>query len=272
MPLTLALLTCFTSATYKRELLERHDGSDALALMHQMKRVIDLIKRHGVSDHLVNIDFPLHAPVDDLGDVRSTSCTTERGTAPGPPRHQLEGACGNFLSCTGHTNNAALPPSLVTALKSLAHDIHVTNALKTVINTTTGHLNQVVDDVLHLARINKIRHTELPRELRLGRIQIDTNDTRCTHHASALNDVETNATEAEYSNCRARFDFHCERHGTNTSRYTTADVTNLVKGGILSDFGHRDFGQHGEVGKRRASHVIENRLAIQSEPTRMIRH
>ena len=106
-----------------------------------MERIIDLIKRHGVGDHLVDIDFPLHVPVDDLRDVCSTSCTTECGTAPRPPGHQLERSRGNFLACAGHTNDAALPPTLVTALKRLAHNIHVADALKTVINTATGHLN-----------------------------------------------------------------------------------------------------------------------------------
>ena len=80
----MTLLARLTYWPYQRELLERHDRSDALALMHQMERVIDLIKRHGVSDHLVDIDFPLHVPVDNLGDVCSTSCTTECGTAPRP--------------------------------------------------------------------------------------------------------------------------------------------------------------------------------------------
>ena len=50
--------------------------------MHQVERVINLIERHGVGDHIVDIDFPLHVPVDDLGDVCSTSCATERSAAP----------------------------------------------------------------------------------------------------------------------------------------------------------------------------------------------
>ena len=154
-----------------------------------------------MGDHLVDIDFSLHVPVDNLRDVRSASCTAERGTSPRPSGHQLERSRRNFLPCAGHPNDAALTPSLMTALESLAHDIHVADALKTVINTATSHLNQVIDHVLYFARINEIRHTELPRKLRLGRIQIDTNDTSCTHHASALYYVETDATEAEYSDC-----------------------------------------------------------------------
>jgi hypothetical protein len=72
-----------------------------------MKRVINLRERHSVGDHLIDINYPLHVPVDNLGDVRSASRTTERGAAPRPSGHELEGTRGNFLPRAGHTNDAS---------------------------------------------------------------------------------------------------------------------------------------------------------------------
>src|ERR1044072_3201686 len=40
---------------------------DALALMHQVETFVDVLKRHRVRDHRIDLDLAVHVPVDDLG-------------------------------------------------------------------------------------------------------------------------------------------------------------------------------------------------------------
>lgn len=47
----------FTQKIYKD--LENHYRANALAGVHQLKSIIDLLQRHGVGDHLVDFDFTL---------------------------------------------------------------------------------------------------------------------------------------------------------------------------------------------------------------------
>src|SRR6185312_13675054 len=47
-----------------------HDyGSDGLAFVHQVEGLVDAVERQGVGDHRVDLDLPVHVPVDDLGGV-----------------------------------------------------------------------------------------------------------------------------------------------------------------------------------------------------------
>src|SRR6188474_1313559 len=48
-----------------------------------------------------------------------------------------------------------------------------------------------------------------------------------------------------------------------TRRHPAADIAALVERRVLADLRHRDFRQHGEVRKRRAAHVVEDRLALE---------
>ena len=61
---------------------ERHHGSDALALVHKIEGIVDLIKRHGMSNHLIDIDLAFHVPINNFGYVRAATRTTERRPAP----------------------------------------------------------------------------------------------------------------------------------------------------------------------------------------------
>ena len=68
--------------TAARAPLERHYRADTFALVHQVKSIVNLTQWHGVGNHLVDIDFTFHVPVDNLGDIRSPPRTAKRRAAP----------------------------------------------------------------------------------------------------------------------------------------------------------------------------------------------
>ena len=154
----------------------------------------------------------------------------------------------------------------------MAHHIDVTNTLKAVVDTAAGHLDQVINDVIDLTRIYKVRHAELGRQLDFVRVEINTNNAARAHQFGALNDVQANAAQSEHRNGGTGLDFHRKRNGANPGGHTAADVTNLVEGRVFSHFCHGDFGQHGEVREGRTAHVMKNRFAIDGKAAGAIGH
>ncbi len=53
-----------------------------LPLMHQVERIIDAFERHLVGNQVVDIDPPVHVPVDDLRHVAAALRAAERGAFP----------------------------------------------------------------------------------------------------------------------------------------------------------------------------------------------
>ena len=96
-----------------------------------------------------------------------------------------------------HPNDAALSPALVAALECLPHHIDVTNALEAVVDTATRHLDQVINDVVDLAGVHKVRHAKLGRQFFFVGIEVDANNAAGSDQLGALNHVEANATQTE---------------------------------------------------------------------------
>ena len=60
--------------------------------MHKIERLIDIFKRHRMRNQIIDIQFAIHVPVDDLRHVRPSASPTESRTAPYSPRYELERA------------------------------------------------------------------------------------------------------------------------------------------------------------------------------------
>src|SRR5262249_36125966 len=61
-------------------------------------------------------------------------------------------------------------------------------------------------------------------------------------------------------------------HRADAGCHAAADVAALVEGSVLADLGNCDLGQHGEIRKSRASHVVIDRLAPVAEAGRTVGH
>ena len=94
-------------------------------LTHHSKAIVDLLKRHGVGDQRVDLDFVIHVPIDYLGDVGAATRATERGTAPRAPSDQLEGTRRDLLTTTGNADDDRFTPAFVASIPKLrASDGH----------------------------------------------------------------------------------------------------------------------------------------------------
>jgi len=58
--------------------------------MHQVEGVIDLVERHHMGDHRIDLDLALHVPVDDFGNIGAAARAAERRAFPNPSRYELE--------------------------------------------------------------------------------------------------------------------------------------------------------------------------------------
>src|SRR5205085_2244104 len=95
---------------------------------------------------------------------------------------------------------------------------------------------------------------------------------RGADHARALNHVQTDASQTEHHHTRARLRFSRVDDRTYSRRDTAADVADLVERRVGADFRQCNFRQHGEIGKRRTSHVVQDRLALDGETAGAVGH
>ena len=56
-------------STFPDHALVDDDAADALAVVHQIEGLVDVGKRHRVSDHRIDLDFSVHVPVHDSGHI-----------------------------------------------------------------------------------------------------------------------------------------------------------------------------------------------------------
>jgi hypothetical protein len=89
--------------------------------MHQVEALVDVVERHGVGDHRVDLDLAVHVPVDDLRHVGAAARAAEGGAAPGPAGDQLERPGGDFLRRPGNADDDRFAPALVRAFQRRAH-------------------------------------------------------------------------------------------------------------------------------------------------------
>src|SRR5690606_31319847 len=107
-----------------------NDGANALALVHQVERLVDVLEAHGVRDEGVQRNLAALRLLHVARQLAAAAHAAERRTAPDAARDQLERTRGNLLARAGHADDDRLAPALVTALERSAHHLHVADALE----------------------------------------------------------------------------------------------------------------------------------------------
>ena len=158
-------------------------------------------------DEWINADFSIHIPVNNAGDICAATCAAKSGTFPFSAGYQLKRACADFGTGFCHANNNAASPALVCAFQRLAHDRGLADALKAVIRASISQLYDCIYHIFHFIRVDEIGHAKLSRQRFPFRIDVNANNPAGTDHARALNYVQANSSQAEYSNICAGFHF-----------------------------------------------------------------
>src|SRR4030081_3283361 len=96
-------------------------GSNYLARMHQLERIVDLVQRQHFGDHFVDLDFAVEVPIDIAWKLRTAFDAAERGAAPDATGDQLERAGRDFLTRARDTDDNRFTPAFVTTLQGRAH-------------------------------------------------------------------------------------------------------------------------------------------------------
>src|SRR4029077_19831955 len=160
---------------------------------------VDVVELQGVGDQVVDVDLPLHVPVDDPRHVGAAPGAAEGGALPHPPGHQLKRPGADLLPRGGDADDDADPPAAVTAFQCLPHRLHIADALEAVIGAALGQIDEVGHQVaLYLLRVDEMGHAEFLGELPAPWVEVDPDDYVGPGHPAALHDVEPDAAQSEH--------------------------------------------------------------------------
>ena len=166
-----------------------------------------------------------------------------KAVPPGAPGNQLEWACADFLTSTGDADDDGFTPAAVAALEGLAHQIDIAHALEAIVGAAIGATDQIGHQItLHFFGIDEVRHAEFFSQRTATWVEVHADDLVGADRAGTLDNIQTDAPQAEYDNIGARFNFGGVDDGANTGCDATADVAHLVKGCIGADLRDGNFG------------------------------
>ena len=163
-------------------------------------------------------------------------------------------------------------PAAMAGFERLAHHGGIAGAVERVVRAAFGEPDQMLDDVADLGRVDEMGHAETAAPIFLRIVDVDADDLVGADHLRALDDVEPDAAETEHDDVGARRHLGGVDHGADARRHAAADVAALVERRVLADLGDRDLRQHGKVRKRRAAHIVEDRLSLMAEARGAVRH
>lgn len=140
--------------TYNLNTLKVNDRSDALALVHQVKRFVDLVQSHCMGYKFVDQQFLVKVRLHQFWHIVDTLPAAECRSLPCSTCYQLEWPSANLSASSSYANNYRYAPALSGRFQSCAHCVHVTDTLESVIETTVllyqNLLNRTVAIVLRV--------------------------------------------------------------------------------------------------------------------------
>ena len=123
-----------------------------------------------------------------------------------------------------------------------------------------------------ISRIDEMGHAEALAPLLLPIIQIDTDNHVRADHPQTLNNIQTDTAEAEDHGVATRLRLCRVDHRADAGGHAAADVTDLVERRVWIDLCQRNLRQHGEIGKGRGTHIMQDRLALDRKTACAVRH
>src|SRR3954447_5485343 len=248
--------------------------ADGLAGMHQVEAFVNVFEGELVGDQIIDVDFLLHVPVDDLGHVSAAARAAERRALPDSSGDELKRPRGNLRSGRCDANDDRYAPALVATLQCLPHQLYVADAFETVVGSALRQIHQVRHQLCfsHVFRVDEVRHAKLLRKRTAFWINVHPDDHVGAGHACALHDIESNAAKSEYDDVGARLDFRRVDDGANAGSHAAADIADLIERRILANLSQRDFRHDRVVCKCRGPHVMVQFLPTEGKTAAAVRH
>ena len=183
-------------------------------------------------------------------------------------------ASGNLLASGSNTDDDALTPTLVGGLESCPHDANVSSAVKGVVATAIGHLNELLDDglSLQLAGVHEVGCAKLLGPLLLGWVDIDDNNLSSFLRHGALYDGQTNTAGTEDGNVGSLVAVGSDSCSTVTGGNSATKQAGSVHGSILLDRYYGDIRYDCVLGEGRGTHEVQELLALAGESRGAIGH
>merc|ERR1712000_41103 len=109
-----------STAVYILQGAHIHHGTDAVAVLHRLERIVHATERLAVGDELVHLERALLVVGDQIAHLRAT-------------RDELERPGRDLLAGRRDPDDNALALALVARLESGAHDVNVARAVDRVV-------------------------------------------------------------------------------------------------------------------------------------------
>src|SRR6516164_5157053 len=117
------------------------DAADRFARMHQLEPFVDLTEGELVRDQVVDVDLPLHVPIDNLRHVGPASRAAKGCAFLDAAGDQLERAGGNLLARPGDADDDADTPPPMTAFERLTHGRDIADTFEAVVGTALREIH-----------------------------------------------------------------------------------------------------------------------------------
>lgn len=244
-------------------------------MVHVLKRSVDLLQWVSVGDELVDLQLAFQVVVNNAWQLRAALHTTESSTLPHTAGDQLERSGGDFFAGRSNTNDDGCTPALVACFQSVSHDVDVTGAVKSVVASAVGHLDQLLHDglaILQLGRVDESSGAKLLGPLLLLVVQVHNNDLLGLSLLGTLHNRQTDTASAENSNVVALLHIGSDGGSSVTGGDTTAQQTGLVEASLLVDSDNGNVSHNGVLRKGGAAHKVQKILALAVESQGAVRH
>mmetsp|Transcript_9949 Transcript_9949/g.28283 ORF Transcript_9949/g.28283 Transcript_9949/m.28283 type:complete len:249 (-) Transcript_9949:400-1146(-) len=214
---------------------------------------------------MINGERAVHTAFHQLRNLCARLEPTKGRSFPNASRHQLEGTSGNFVSRSGDSNDTTGAPSTMGAFQGGTHHLHISSAVKTVIDSPGSELpgNVLLNRrISKLFGVDEMSRAKLFCHFEFLRVNIDGDDLSGTGMLGTLNDCQTNSAEAEDSHRRVGFHLASVPNSSKSSRNTASKQAHLLEWGIWVDLGTRNLCQNGVFAHGGAAHEMENIFSV----------
>ena len=181
---------------------------------------------------------------------------------------------GNLLPGSRDTDNDALTPSLVASFQSSAHDTNITSAVKCVVTSAIGHVDEFLLDTLvtQLSRVDEVSRAEFPRPGFLAVVHVNGNNLASLVLDSTLDDGQPDAPGTKDSDVGTFLHASSNHSSTVTGGDTTTQKASPVHWSFIGDSDDGDIGHNGVLREGGSSHEVKEVLSLSSEPRCAVRH